>query len=283
VRAQGEPFGSTSICAGWYVMREARRNGLTVMLDGQGGDELLAGYRASFGYRLSDLLRAGRVAEASHELRAFAEVHGPRWTAVALATPHVPERLRLAARGRLRGASALVAPDLRAVTTTVDGNCAVFPDRLRRQLHTLLTRRGLPELLRYEDRNSMAHSLEARVPLLDHRLVELAFSLPGGELIRRSETKSVLRRALSDLLPREVATRRDKLGFVTPEARFLRGALGGLAADVFASQSFRERGFVDAKAAARRLARHRSGDMQAGMELWRALNLELWARELLDR
>ena len=177
----------------------------------------------------------------------------------------------------------LSAPELRAAVTTVDGNGAVFPDRLRRQLHTLLTRRGLPELLRYEDRNSMAHSLEARVPLLDHRLVELAFSLPGGELIRRGETKSVLRRALSDLLPPEVAARRDKLGFVTPEARFLRGALGGLAADVFASQSFRERGFVDAEAAAHRLARHRRGDMRAGMELWRALNLELWAREFLDR
>ena len=283
VRAQGEPFGSTSICAGWYVMREARRAGLTVMLDGQGGDELLAGYRASFGYRLSDLLRAGRLSEASHELRAFAEVHGPRWTAVALATPHVPERLRLAARGHLRGASALVAPELRAASPAPARNGAVFPDRLRRQLHTLLTRRGLPELLRYEDRNSMAHSLEARVPLLDHRLVELAFSLPGGELIRRGETKSVLRRALSDLLPPEVAARRDKLGFVTPEARFLRGAVGGLAGDVFASQSFRERGFVDAKAAARRLERHRSGDIRAGMELWRALNLELWAREFLDR
>jgi asparagine synthase (glutamine-hydrolysing) len=265
------------------VMREARRAGLTVMLDGQGGDELLAGYRASFGYRLSDLLRAGRVAEASHELRAFAHAHGPRWTAVALATPHVPERLRLAARGRLRGASTLVAPELRAGATAADGNGTVFPDRLRRQLHTLLTRRGLPELLRYEDRNSMAHSLEARVPLLDHRLVELAFSLPGGELIRRGETKSVLRRALSDLLPPAVAMRRDKLGFVTPEARFLRDALGDLAADVFASQSFRERGFVDAAAASRRLARHRRGDIRAGMELWRALNLELWARDLLDR
>jgi asparagine synthase (glutamine-hydrolysing) len=158
----------------------------------------------------------------------------------------------------------------------------VFPDRLRRQLHVLLTRRGLPELLRYEDRNSMAHSLEARVPLLDHRLVELAFSLPGDELIRNGATKSVLRRALADMLPPEVASRRDKLGFVTPEGRFMRGALGDLAADVFASSSFRARGFVDAKAASARLSSHRSGDQHAGMELWRALNLELWARRFLD-
>ena len=282
VQAQGEPFGSTSICAGWYVMREARRAGLTVMLDGQGGDEILAGYRASFGYRLSDLLRAGRVGEATRELRAFASVHGPRWAAVALATPHVPEQVRLSARSRLRGSASLVAPALRAADAPPNGDGTLFPDRLRRQLQVLLTRRGLPELLRYEDRNSMAHSLEARVPLLDHRLVQLAFSLPGEELIRRGETKSVLRRALADLLPPTVAARRDKLGFVTPEARFLRGALGGLAADVFASQSFRERGFVDAGAAERRLARHRKGDLRAGMELWRALNLELWARRFLD-
>lgn len=128
----------------------------------------------------------------------------------------------------------------------------------------------------------MAHSLEARVPLLDHRLVELAFSLPGDELIRRGETKSVLRRALADLLPAPVAARRDKLGFVTPESRFLRGSLGDLAADVFSSQSFRERGLVNAEAAMRRLAHHRKGDLNAGMELWRTLNLELWARRFLD-
>jgi asparagine synthase (glutamine-hydrolysing) len=283
VAAQGEPFGSTSICAGWYVMREARRAGLTVMLDGQGGDEVFGGYRASFGYRLSDLLRAGRLAEATQELRAFTQVQGPRWAAVALANPHLPERMRLAARGRLRGASTLVTPELRHIQATVAASAAAFPDRLRRQLHALLTRRGLPELLRYEDRNSMAHSLEARVPLLDHRLVELAFSLDGSELIRRGETKSVLRRALAALLPPNVAARRDKLGFVTPEGRFMRGALGDLAGDVFASQSFRDRGFVDADAASERLARHRRGEGRAGMELWRALNLELWARRFLDR
>jgi asparagine synthase (glutamine-hydrolysing) len=92
----------------------------------------------------------------------------------------------------------------------------------------------------------------------------------------------VLRRALADLLPPVVARRRDKLGFVTPESRFLEGALGDFAADVFASKSFRERGFVDAEAASRRLARHRAGRLRAGMELWRALNVELWARRFLD-
>ena len=282
VRAQGEPFGSASICSGWYVMRRAREAGLTVMLDGQGGDELLAGYRAAFGYRLLDILRHGRMADARAELSAFASVNGPRWAAVALVNPHLSERLRLAARSRLRRASGLLASELRGLPATAEHNGQAFPDRLRRHLHWLVTRRGLPELLRYEDRNSMAHSLEGRVPFLDHRLVELAFTLDGGELIRHGETKSVLRRALSDLLPPVVRNRRDKLGFVTPTNRFFAGAIGDLAADVFASRSLAERGFVDAPSARRLLERHRAGRVSAGFELWRALNLELWARTFLD-
>jgi asparagine synthase (glutamine-hydrolysing) len=282
VRAQGEPFGSPSQCAGWYVMRAARAAGLTVMLDGQGGDELLAGYRASFGYRLSDLLRQGRLREATSELAAFGASNGPRWSAVALGSPHVPERARLAVRAQLRGSARLVHPALRAGSTAPAPNGFAFPDRLRRHLQLLLTARGLPELLRYEDRNSMAHSLEARVPFLDHRLVELVFALDGGELIRRGETKSVLRRALADLLPPVVSRRRDKLGFVTPLQRFLTRGLGELAAEVFASRAFAERGFVDAAAARDALARIRRGGRGPAFELWRALNVELWAAAFLD-
>src|SRR5204862_678717 len=147
----------------------------------------------------------------------------------------------------------LLHPSLRAYPPTPESNGTLHGGRLRRQLHLILTQRGLPELLRYEDRNSMAHSLEARVPFLDHRLVELLFSLEGNQLIERGRTKAVLRHALADLLPPVVRDRVDKLGFVTPEQRWLRGKLGELAADVFASQAFRERGWVNAEAARARL------------------------------
>src|ERR671923_48468 len=169
----------------------------------------------------------------------------------------------------------LVHPDLRAVAPAPAPNGSPFPDRLRRHQQLILTRRGLPELLRYEDRNSMAHSIEARVPFLDYRLVELCFSLPGGELIGGGRTKDVLRRALGDLLPPIVRQRRDKLGLVTPERHWLRGSLGELTGDVFSSRSFAERGFVDAAAARRRLERHRRGEVEAGMELWRAPKVQL--------
>jgi asparagine synthase (glutamine-hydrolysing) len=284
VESQDEPFGSTSMVAQWYVMRAAKQAGLTVMLDGQGGDEVFAGYHTYFASYFADLLRAGQVGELARELGAYRSLHGASATKLAemVVRPFLPDRVRWAVRGRTRGGTELLTPDLRTLAPTPEPNGARFPDRLRRTQHLILAHRGLPELLRYEDRNSMAHSLEARVPFLDYRLAELLFSLRGHELIERGKTKAVLRRALGDLLPATVRDRVDKLGFVTPEARFLRGALGELAQDVFASQSFRERGWVDATAARKRLDRHRRGALNAGFELWRALNLELWARRFVD-
>jgi asparagine synthase (glutamine-hydrolysing) len=284
VETQDEPFGSSSVVAQWYVMREAKRAGLKVMLDGQGADEILAGYHGYFGPFFADLLLRRRLGELRDELRAYRSLHGASAaaTAVAVARPFVPERVRWLARGRTRGGSSLVHRDLRGLPMTAEGNGAPYRDRFRTQLHLILTRRGLPELLHYEDRNSMAHSLEARVPFLDYRLVELLFSLDSSQLIQRGRTKAVLRRALGDLLPPVVRDRVDKLGFVTPERRWLRGKLGDLAADVFASRSFAERGWVDAAAARQRLEKHRRGELDAGFELWRALNLELWARTFLD-
>jgi asparagine synthase (glutamine-hydrolysing) len=282
VAGQDEPFGSTSMVAQWYVMRTAAEAGLKVMLDGQGGDEIFGGYRAFVGFRLADLLAQGNVRALGSELRAFRDVHSPAALATALARPFAPESLTRAVRSRARGTAELLHPDLRGGLPHVATNGSPFRERLRRHQQLVLQHRGLPELLRYEDRNSMAHSLEARVPFLEHRLVELAFSLPGGELIRNGRTKDVFRRALGDLLPPAVRERRDKLGFVTPEKRWFRGALGDFAAEVFASREFADRGFADADAVRARLARHREGRLDAGMELWRALNLELWARAYFD-
>jgi asparagine synthase (glutamine-hydrolysing) len=196
-------------------------------------------------------------------------------------TPFLPQRARWVLRGRRSRADLLVHPSLRQRTGPPEPPPAgPLPDRLRSQYHLILAQLGLPELLRYEDRNSMAHSLEGRVPFLDHRLVELLYGLDAGQLYERGTTKIVLRRALADLLPPTVSERRDKLGFVTPEHRFFHGRLGDYAKEVFRSPELRERGFVDGDEALERLRRHRSGS-PAGFELWRALSVELWARRYL--
>jgi asparagine synthase (glutamine-hydrolysing) len=198
-----------------------------------------------------------------------------------------PERRRTLRAGLMRAgispAGRLVHERLRALPPKEPTLEYAYRDRFRRALERQFTGWGLRELLRYEDRNSMAHSIEARVPFLDHRLVELAFSLNARQLIDRGMTKAVLRRALHDLLPPTVRDRTDKLGFVTPEQRWMAGALGQMAADTFQSRAFMDRGFVDARAAQKLLVRHLTGEVSASRTLWRALNLELWAREFLDR
>jgi len=263
------------------VMREAARAGIRVMLDGQGGDEVLAGYPAYRGARLADLLAAARLSQLARELAANDASTAAEL--VALARPFLPDRLKWKLRARATGAAPLLGVALRDAKQHRRFDHGPFRSRMRQTMYRILTRQGLPELLHYEDRNSMAHSIEARVPFLDYRLVELLFSFPPEMLFHNGVTKVVLRDALSDVLPPEVRDRRDKLGFVSPGGRFFRGALGDLAADVFASQAFKDRGFVDSEAARSLLERHRSGAREAGQELWRALNLELWARVYLDR
>jgi asparagine synthase (glutamine-hydrolysing) len=281
VDAQGEPFGSTSIAAQWFVMREARRADVKVMLDGQGGDETLAGYTSTtWPYRLADLATRGSLGAVRHELGATGL--SSRAAAVALTTPFLPRNLRWRLRARRRAQNRLLGPALRRTTpplATPSGG--PFPDRLRRQYHVILAQLGLPELLRYEDRNSMAHSLEARVPFLDHRLVELLYGVDAALLAKNGTTKVILRRALADLLPAEVRERRDKLGFVTPEVRFLRGRLGDLVEETLSLRAARSRGFVDVDEALGRLRTVRNGGV-AGFELWRAASVELWARAYLD-
>jgi asparagine synthase (glutamine-hydrolysing) len=282
IEAHDEPFRSTSICAGWYVMRAAAEAGIKVVLDGQGGDEVFAGDPAYFSARYADLLARGKLATLAGELVAHGRMHGGRNALRAAARPFVPARVQQRLRERHTGSDRLLHADLRGMPATFDLSSHGHPDRLRDLLARILTVRGLPELLHAEDRNSMTHSIEARVPFLDYRLVEYLFSIDGGDLIQRGRTKAILRRALDDLLPPAVSARTDKLGFVTPEQAWLRGPLGDLAAEVFASSRFRERGFVDAAAARERLERHRRGALNAGFELWRVLNLELWARSFLD-
>ncbi|CAB4709687.1 MAG: asparagine synthase (glutamine-hydrolyzing) [Actinobacteria bacterium] len=281
VEAHDEPFRSTSICAGWFVMRAARAAGITVVLDGQGGDEVFAGYPAYLPARYRDLARRGRIFELARQATRFNRSRDLRATLKVLGRAFAPAKLENYLRAKQSGSPALVGDALRDLPASVEQVESPYSDSLRTLMTRILTVRGLPELLHAEDRNSMAHSIEARVPFLDYRLVELAFSLSAGELLDGVTTKKIVRRALADVLPPAVAARTDKLGFATPEAVWFRGALGDFAADVFSSQAFRERGFVNADAALSRLDAHRRGTLDAGFELWRALNVELWARSFL--
>ena len=178
-----------AIVAQWFVMRAAAGRGSE-------GDARRPGRRRD-ARRLPRLLRArssptccaaGSCASSRAELARLprrSTAPASRRRREALARPFLPERVRWAARGRARGGTRARAPATCPRTGRPGTRTASTRGYLRRQMQLILTRRGLPELLHYEDRNSMAHSLEARVPFLDYRLVELLFSLGASDLIRR--------------------------------------------------------------------------------------------------
>lgn len=214
-----EPFNSTSIFAQWCVFRLAKQNNVKVILDGQGADEQLAGYHGYFGNHLYGLLRSLRLKEALQEAVAIQQLHGTHHHGIQALARLLPSGWKHGVK-RLLGKQAM-APDwlnssiLHAQTDyPFQGKKEHFVhDQSRLQLQSS----SLPMLLRYEDRNSMAHSIESRTPFLDYRLVEHCLNLPAAYKIHRGWTKRVLREAMKGILPEQIRSRVDKIGFATAE------------------------------------------------------------------
>ncbi|MCZ8316886.1 asparagine synthase (glutamine-hydrolyzing) [Phreatobacter sp.] len=234
---QDEPFGSTSIFAQWCVFEEARRVGVKVMLDGQGADELLAGYHSSFDFYMAALVREGKFAQFLRTLAERRRYHGSpipaqlRRLLLTLLPWSVGATLRRQ-RASLTQHNWLGSDLLRAIGNTADAFTTATqslglapPTDLRSLCLASTYATNLPMLLHWEDRNSMAHSIEARVPFLDHPLVEFSLALGDDHKVVGGDTKRVLRRAMHDVLPAAVRERRDKLGFATPEEIWFRGPL----------------------------------------------------------
>jgi asparagine synthase (glutamine-hydrolysing) len=283
---QEEPFGSTSIYAQWNVMRLARSCGVTVLLDGQGSDEQLAGYYRYFGPAFADLLHQRALRALVHEVAVYSRKGYPLkplmlGLAVALLTDRWTVR---AAWNRIgsRFAPAWLNPAFRNAHDFYPLPRPRFPATLNETLYRAVTSESLPGLLRYEDRNSMAFSIEARVPFLDYRLIEFVFGLPPSARIHDGTTKVVLRRALSGIIPEAIRVRQDKIGFATPQEQWLRGPLRPVAEEVFASSSFAQRGYVQAECVRRMWRRLLAGEQRYSRAVWRCLNLELWLRYTID-
>lgn len=224
---QDEPFGSTSIFAQWNVFGLAAQQGIKVMLDGQGADEQLAGYHSFFAPRFATLFRSARWLELLREVRAAGPHHGygAVFAAKQIGKSLVPRGLRDLARrasGSIHNAPAWLSLDrLGAVAghPFADGGAH---ESVQAMSIEQLVRSNLPMLLHWEDRNSMAHGVEARLPFLDYRFVEFALGLPDAYKLSRGVTKRVMREAMHGVLPESVRMRMDKMGFVTPEEVWMR-------------------------------------------------------------
>jgi len=206
IEAQDEPFGGPGVYAQWRLMREIKSRGIKVVLDGQGGDELLCGYAKYFYFRLGDLLRGKRLLKAAGAALSVLTTGGPQLLNLSGARRYLPGSWWLDRRK-----ADLLQPDF--LIRWQDYRTEHPSGSVVDQQIVDLTRFGLPALLRYEDRNSMAHGVESRVPFLDHRLVEFALSVPVDHKIRGARAKLLLREALKGTLPESVRKRRSKLGF----------------------------------------------------------------------
>jgi asparagine synthase (glutamine-hydrolysing) len=194
---------------------------------------------------------------------------------LAAAAGRVPRAL--ARRHRLRQMSPYAAAEVRAATADLespDGASAAQGSPLARELLRQTFHTSLPVLLRYADRDSMAHSREVRLPFLDRRVAEFALSLPTTFLYRQGVTKSVLREAMRGLVPDQILDRRDKVGFEPPQASWLGSARGiALARDVLLDPGARARPFYDLPAIERDV---RAGSWRDHSAIWRAISVELW-------
>jgi asparagine synthase (glutamine-hydrolysing) len=287
-----EPFGDSSAIPTWYVSELARRH-VTVVLSGDGGDELFGGYDRYFPHpRVASFDRwspPGTRALASavwpllphgvkgkNFLRRVARDEQGRYLdeigyfqpdeKAALLTPEV--RRRMGATDALRDAAARFE---RFVSLPWHGQMMHF------DFETYLP----GDILTKVDRMSMAHSIESRVPLLDNEVVDFAARLPTDLKIRNGRRKHVLKEAVATLLPREILDRR-KRGFEVPLGGWFRGGVRELFSDVLLSASARQRGYFEPRFIERLVDEHVSGRREHTLRLWSLVVFELWHRQYLD-
>ncbi len=292
VRHHGEPFADTSAVPTRYLCEMTRRH-VKVALSGDAGDEAFGGYRryvwAHIADRLARLPGALRSAVAG-ALRAVPG--GPaRWLreyGARLADDEATRYLRFVCHFSAAEKADIYTPALRAEFSR-DAVAEAFAGHLAAsgatdvvgRLQGLDIETYLPDdILAKVDIASMTHGLEARAPLVDHRVVELGASLPGRLKLRRGKGKHILKRAFADLVPAEIVNRRKK-GFALPTARWLRGRLHATARDLLLSPEARGRGLFDVRAVETLLDRHRGGENH-GERIWNLMVLETWYREMVD-
>jgi len=296
---EDEPIAHTSSVPLYFVSALAREH-VTVVLTGEGSDELLAGYGKYL--RLSLNWRAGTVYERIVPQALRSSVANG-------VVPNLPGKLgRIAKRTflamdrspeamffdnfasiRLADQRALLAPGLRAAATRghaygpsrayfekPNGHSTLLDRLLYADIKTYLV-----ELLMKQDQMSMATSIESRVPFLDHKLVEFAAQLPDEWKLRGFTTKRVLRESMKGLLPDSILNR-PKMGFPVPFAAWTRGSWNEVAREVLLDSRSRQRGIIDPSAVDRLLRDHADGRTEGGDRIWSLLNLELWYRTFID-
>lgn len=274
IEIQEEPFGSTSIYAQYLVFKLARQAGIKVLLDGQGADELLGGYHSYLVNRFVSLIRKREWLKASQFIVSSMKLPDFSLKSSLLT------RIKRFGKAIFDGNAAWLNTDWfqeRRIEARKPSKAESTKD-LMEQLRLTFEKTSLPALLRYEDRNSMAFSVESRVPFLTPDLVNFIFSLPEEYIIsEKAVTKSVFREAMRGLVPDPILNRTDKIGFAPPEQKWLTSA------PYWKEQFWQEHKSIEIPVInIRRLKNDWNEVLHAkkayNAKIWRWLNLILWAK-----
>jgi asparagine synthase (glutamine-hydrolysing) len=270
-----EPIGSFSTVAHYLLMQEAKQQGVTVILSGQGADELLCGYLKFTGFYLHDLARSGRLVKAAKLVAGFARNRN------MLGQFEWSEARRYLGKLAKLGEVDIRGPRLRQQGYTVAMGLG-RGSMVDRQLGDLM-KYSVPALVHYEDRCSMAMGREIRLPFLDYRLVNLLLPLDPEWKLRHGWTKWIFRQAIKDLLPPAIVWRKGKQGFINPQSEWLKHELRPAVEKFISGGLLTERlGLIDAKALARLYRRYSSQPAKGGIlsfkDIFNPLVLEIWAR-----
>lgn len=265
---QEEPTISSAPYAYYSVYREAHKH-VKVMLSGNGGDELLAGYIPYFQAYLTSAVDQKHFLSGAREMILGWDIY----------KKFVVEKLGI---GMKKSEPVLGMKDF--LNSTFNDSTS-FKYQASRNLNERLlqdvTKYSTPNLLRYEDKNSMAFSIESRVPFLDHELVEYIFNLPMDQKIKKGWNRAIYRNALKGHMPEMNRLRRSKIGFTNPEVSWLK-ARKDMILEIFASKQFKSRGLYDSKKVATMFEQWLEGYPGDGLIFWRIFITELWMRRFID-
>jgi len=270
-----EPIGSFSPVAHYLLMQQARQLGITVVMSGQGGDELLCGYAKFLGFYIRDLLRSGRLPSAAQVLFGFWKrgtvLSQFEWSEAKRYLPALMRAREIDIRG----------PRLKELDFRLDVGLggAHLPERQRDDLY----RASVPALVHYEDRSSMAFAREIRLPFLDYRLAGMLVPLAPEFKLREGWTKWIFRKAMEPYLPAAIVWRKDKQGFINPESEWLKHELRGQVLELLSGEMLiAQHGLIDQAALRRRYAMYCRQLQERGAinfkDIFNPVVLELWMR-----
>lgn len=264
---QEEPVISGAPYAYYSVMREARKY-VTVLLSGQGGDELLAGYLPYFMTYLQSAFANGKHFQAIQEMFAGRDLY----------SKYFFEKL-----GRKFSKKNYLTPGSMVNSVGVDTNYNFTNYKnLNERLFNDVTSLTTPSLLRYEDKNSMANSLESRVPFFDHVVVEYIFNLPIEMKLKNGWTRYIYREAMKGIIPEKNRLRRSKVGFTNPEWEWIERKQDNFI-EIFNSETFKSRKFWDAEKVLFEFKQALSGNREGDVLIfWRLFSVEMWMRKYVD-